>query len=104
MICTPFYVVDSCKLYVVFLGPIPGVSVPHLFGGVESGAVLHPQSGLSASEGVAPVPGQHLRVSPQHACIVCVHGLSLDLYGHLFGSSQLDQIITWIRSDGDCRA
>ena len=52
-----FYVVDTWLMYVVFLGPIRGVSVLHLSGGVESGAVLHPQSGLSASEGVAPVPG-----------------------------------------------
>ena len=54
-----FYVVDSWLMYVVFLGPIPGVSVLHLSGSVESGAVLHPQAGLSVPEGVAPVPGQH---------------------------------------------
>ena len=56
-----FSAVDSWLMYVVFLGPIPGVSVLHLFGGVESGrVVLHPRTGLSTSEGVAPDPGQHV--------------------------------------------
>ena len=88
--------VDSWLLYVVFLGPIPGVSVLQLSGGVESGVVLHPQAGLSVPEGVAPNPDQHFGL-PRSMLVVYVHGLSLDLYGHLFGSSQLVDYLTIVQ-------
>ena len=59
MMCVVFWArspVHRCFIYLAVLS--------------QDWAVLHPQSGLSTTEGMAPVPGQHLGSPPQHARII----------------------------------